>query len=41
MDKNSSKLNGKLGGRPKQDSKIYIELPDQSLVIQCIFLSLV
>ena len=28
-----SKINGKKGGRPKQDSKIRIELPDISLVI--------
>ncbi len=27
------KINGKKGGRPKQDSKIRIELPDISLVI--------
>ena len=28
-----SKLNGKKGGRPKQDSKIRIELPDIDFVI--------
>lgn len=28
-----SKINGKKGGRPKQDSKIRIELPDINLVI--------
>ena len=28
-----SKYNGKKGGRPKQDSKIRIELPDINLVI--------
>ena len=28
-----NKLNGKKGGRPKQDSKIRIELPDIDLVI--------
>ena len=29
----ASQLNGKKGGRPKQDSKIRIELPDIDLVI--------
>ena len=29
----ASRKNGKLGGRPEQDSNIYIELPDTSLVI--------
>ena len=34
MDKKySSRLNGKKGGRPRQDSKIRIELPDINLVI--------
>ena len=29
----NSRINGKKGGRPKQDSRIRIELPDISLVI--------
>lgn len=34
MDKKISAIeNGKKGGRPRQDSKIYIELPDIELVI--------
>ena len=31
--KNASKNNGKKGGRPAQDSTIYIELPEINLVI--------